>query len=223
MVKTKKHAAEIIGGLSSPSKLPCKAWGISAEKCQTGAKLAKLDNTPCSQCYALQGSYKMYPAIPIAHAKRLEAISDPLWVEAMVKLIQGNSHFRWFDSGDLQSVSHLEKIAEIARQTPETLHWLPTQERAYVKACGQLPKNLVVRLSQTVIDNAPVPGAKLSSMVSTGGKLPAHVFDCPSRFQDNACGDCRACWDRSVESVAYHSHGHKINKKELITIKKKAA
>ena len=32
------------------------------------------------------------------------------------------------DSGDLQSLEMLEAIAEVARQTPEVKHWLPTKE-----------------------------------------------------------------------------------------------
>ncbi len=224
MVKTKKQAHSITGGLSDPSKLPCKAWGISAWKCQTGQKLAKIDGTPCAQCYAMQGSYTMYPAIPIAHANRLAAIDSPYWIPAMVKLIGNDPFFRWFDSGDIQSIAHLEKICVVAVLTPGCMHWLPTQERAYVKACGDIiPHNLVVRISQTLVDKVPAKGSKLSSMVSTGGALPAHVKDCPSRFQNNECKDCRACWNPEIESVAYHSHGHKIKKENLITIKGKAA
>jgi hypothetical protein len=104
------------------------------------------------------------------------------------------------------------------------MHWLPTQERAYVKACDDIiPSNLIVRISQTLIDKVPAKGNKLSSMVSTGQTLPEHVKDCPSRFQNNACGDCRMCWNSSIESIAYHSHGHKIKKDKLITIERKAA
>jgi len=166
----------------------------------------------------------MYPAIPIAHENRLQAISDPRWVDAMVKLIGSDPYFRFFDSGDIQSAEHFVKIVEIAEKTPNCLHWLPTQERAYVKAFeGTIPANLIVRFSQTVIDRVPAQGSKLSSMVNTGQALPAHVYDCPSYFQDNACGDCRACWDTSVECVAYHSHGHKIKEDKLVTITKKAA
>ena len=30
--------------------------------------------------------------------------------------------------------------------------------------------------------------------------------DCPSRFQDNECRDCRACWNKEVKNVSYHKH-----------------
>jgi hypothetical protein len=166
----------------------------------------------------------MYPRVPIAHANRLEAIDSPYWVPAMVKLIGADSHFRWFDSGDIQSIDHLEKICTVAVLTPNTLHWLPTQERAYVKACGDIiPSNLIVRISQTLIDKVPARGQKLSSMVSTGQTLPDYVKDCPSRFQNNECGDCRMCWDASIQAIAYYFHGYKIKKEKLITIKRKAA
>ena len=29
---------------------------------------------------------------------------------------------------------------------------------------------------------------------------------CPAYKQDNACKDCRACWDQSVFSVDYKKH-----------------
>ena len=35
---------------------------------------------------------------------------------------------RWFDSGDLQSLSHLMKIIEVCEHTPHIKHWLATRE-----------------------------------------------------------------------------------------------
>ena len=32
-------ALEIVGGLSSPSKMPCHGYSIPAQKCMTGSKL----------------------------------------------------------------------------------------------------------------------------------------------------------------------------------------
>jgi len=29
---------------------------------------------------------------------------------------------------------------------------------------------------------------------------------CPAPKQDNACGDCRACWDPLVKNIAYGEH-----------------
>ena len=45
-------AYEIIGGLSSPSKMPWYGWSISAYRCKTGGKLREVENSTCSHCYA---------------------------------------------------------------------------------------------------------------------------------------------------------------------------
>ena len=52
-----KELEKEIGTLSNPSKMPSFAWGISAKKCITGAKLAKIKGTICNKCYALKGHY----------------------------------------------------------------------------------------------------------------------------------------------------------------------
>ena len=38
----RKQLEKEIGTLSNPSKMPAFAWGISAKKCITGSKLAKI-------------------------------------------------------------------------------------------------------------------------------------------------------------------------------------
>ena len=65
------------------------------------------------------------------------ALTHPQWVQAMAVLIKGKKHFRWHDSGDLQSVHHLKKIFEVCNLTPDTMqHWLPTQERQFLPLPG---------------------------------------------------------------------------------------
>ena len=107
---TKKAALLAVGSLSDTSKMPGKSWGINADHCKTGFKLAKIAGTICSVCYAQKGFYTLYPAVKRAQDSRLELFeADPLaWVGAMVKLVGSESFFRWFDSGDLQSVEMLD-------------------------------------------------------------------------------------------------------------------
>src|SRR5262245_31613313 len=126
---TKKEAIAIAGGLSSPSKLPCHGYSIPAVRCVTGAKLVQVPGSTCSGCYALKGMYR-FPNVKSALELRFQSLRHPQWVEALVTLIQGTGegYFRWHDSGDLQGVWHLEKIAEVCRRTPDVAHWLPTRE-----------------------------------------------------------------------------------------------
>src|SRR5271169_6081510 len=114
---TQALAVSITGGLSNPSKMPGKAYGISARKCIMGAKLAAIPGSTCSGCYALKNFYVM-PSVKAAHANRLKGMRHPRWVEAMIFLVGKENWFRWHDSGDLQSVDHLRAIVAVCKATP---------------------------------------------------------------------------------------------------------
>jgi hypothetical protein len=133
-----------------------------------------------------------------------------LWVDAMVLTIERTkqTYFRWFDSGDLQSVSMLRAIIDVAYRTPSTLHWLPTKEhkivREYLANGGKIPMNLNIRFSAYKIGGkAPtVPADVTASTVDGGG------FPCPATRGAPECDahGCRACWDKFVPVVDYAAH-----------------
>jgi len=131
----KKEATKITGGLSAPGKMPEGSYNLPARACITGAKLRQIPGTPCFGCYAFKGRYN-FPNVKDALTRRLESIQDPQWVQAMAVLIKGKKFFRWHDSGDIQSVDHLKKIFEVCDLTPDTMHWLPTQERQFLPLPG---------------------------------------------------------------------------------------
>ena len=196
----KYEAEKITGGLSAPGKMPEGSYNLPASACQTGAKLREIPDTPCYKCYAFKGNYVRYPAVQKALQRRLKSLMDPRWVEAMTVLVKGQKHFRWHDSGDIQSVDHLKKIFEVCNNTPGTMHWLPTQERKYLPL-GSYPKNLVIRLSNA--KNNTKPGnawTHWSTVVDKG------FHSCPAQSQGNKCGTCRACWSREVKHVTYPKH-----------------
>ena len=197
----KYEAEEITGGLSAPGKMPEGSYNLPASACQTGAKLRLVPDTPCYKCYAFKGRYN-FPNVKDALQRRLASLSHPRWTEAMTVLVKGKKHFRWHDSGDLQSVAHLKKIFEVCNNTPGTMHWLPTQERKLLAIIDPevLPKNLLIRLSNA--KNNTHPGKfwpYWSTVVDTGG-------DCPASKQGNQCRDCRRCWSRDVKHVTYPKH-----------------
>ena len=90
----KKEAKKITGGLSKPSKMPGPAHNLPAQACLTGAKLVKIPGSVCAGCYALKGRYRIRN-VRQALDRRLQALEHPLWGEAMVTLIKGQSWFRW--------------------------------------------------------------------------------------------------------------------------------
>ena len=97
-----KEAWTLVGGLSKPSKMPGWSIGIPAKECKTGKKLRQIKNSVCEGCYALKGCY-VFKVVQDAQYRRLEAIDNPLWVQAMVAIIKRQKWFRWHDAGDVQS------------------------------------------------------------------------------------------------------------------------
>lgn len=206
-------AKAYVGGLSAPSKMPGNGYSLPAIHCQTGAKLAQVPGTTCHKCYALKGNY-LYPNVQKSLQKRFELLKDPLWVEAMTKSLEGQTFFRWHDSGDLQGVWHLENIVKVAENTPEVKHWLPTREykmvREFFRKGGKVPKNLCIRLSEHKLDQiGPAKKLAMTLKVTYSGvedKESLEGYHCPALSQGNSCGDCRACWNPKVKGVIYHKH-----------------
>ena len=197
-------ALKITGSLSKPSKMPGWAYGLPAKECKTGSKLAKVPGSVCYDCYALKGCY-VFKVVQAAQYKRLDAIKNPLWTAAMATIINSkkSKYFRWHDSGDIQSLKHLENIFRVCRATPGTSHWLPTREAQFLKRLkvNQVPRNLIIRMSSHMIDQAPVNFWPWTSTVTSG-----EGRSCPAPEQGNSCGSCRQCWDRSTPNVCYGKH-----------------
>ena len=200
----KKEANKITGGLSAPGKMPEGSYNLPASMCQTGAKLREIPGTPCYGCYAFKGRYN-FPNVKDALTRRLESLTHPQWIEAMAVLVQGKKHFRWHDSGDLQSVQHLKNIFEVCKRTPATAHWLPTREARFLKLMDPevVPKNLKIVLSDHMNDQHVAP----TWWPYTSGVSTDHnQVTCPASKQGNKCLDCRKCWDRNTKRVIYGKH-----------------
>lgn len=213
--KTPKQARELIGRFSEPSKMPCYAWSISAEHCVTGSKLAKIHGSVCWKCYALKGSYTWKSTVN-AMERREETLANRVeWVENFILALKTETLFRWFDSGDLQSIEMLSDIVEIAEKTPHVKHWLPTKEVKMVSdflASGKtFPENLTVRVSAYLIDSTNASSVTgFNSLVFSPKNFEErknpNVFYCKAPSQNGECKTCRACWNKEVKTVAYKQH-----------------
>lgn len=212
-VLNKTQASSVAGSVTTTSKMPCKSYSLPTVACITGYKMSKIAGSICSTCYANKGNYVQYAnnIEPAQHA-RLDSLNDDMWVSAMVAHISSDSYFRWHDSGDLQGLWHLEKIAQVAIETPNCKHWLPTREYAMVKQYitkhGALPKNLIVRLSAMYVDKQVTIPASLQGIanvaVSNVHTVTAIGHECNSPNQGGQCRDCRMCW--STKAVSYKIH-----------------
>ena len=197
-----KEARKITDSLTRTSKMPGLSYSLPAWACQTGAKLRKVKTSPCYGCYALKGNYTRYPAIKIAQYRRLAAIKMEGWTRAMAVQILKQKYFRWHDAGDVQSHEHMAKIIEVCKLTPNTKHWLPTQERQYLPKPEEVPANLIIRLSRSKVDGPAGNAWTHDSGVTT----QEGQRTCPAPDQGGACKDCRACWNKDIKSVIYGKH-----------------
>jgi hypothetical protein len=213
MTQSIKKIEDKIGTLSNPSKMPSYAWGIPIEYCDTGMKLAKIDDTICKKCYAGKGCYT-FPATKAMYQKRYDAIEMNEWVDYMSELItfkyknidKSRLFHRWFDSGDVQSYSHLMKIFEICENTPHIKHWLATKEYQIINKIKEedVPKNLCLRVSATKVDGAIPKFWKWTSGVHKDKRHKGK--ECRAYLNNNECGSCRACWNRNIKQVSYKEH-----------------
>ena len=194
-------AWEIVGGLSKPSKMPGWSIGLPAKECKTGSKLQKIKGSVCYDCYAMKGCY-VFKVVQAAQYKRLKALKDPLWVWSMVQLINSKKPdvLRWHDSGDVQDLDHLNNIYKVCELTPNRKHWMPTREAWVKDHIARAPKNLTIRFSMPMIDQAAAGGWNNTSTVVSAGAT------CPAPKQNNECKDCRACWNPKVKNIAYGKH-----------------
>ena len=197
----KKEASAIVGGLSTPGKMPCYSINLPATACKLGSILARVPGTTCHGCYALKGRYR-FKTTKRAMARRLRALDHEAWIPAMTALITGHKYFRWHDSGDLQGPQHLKNIFEVCKATPGTQHWLPTREAGLMKFIDPdvIPKNLIIRISATKVDGLAPRWWPWTSTVSTEMKT------CPAPDQGGKCRDCRSCWSRDIPNVTYAKH-----------------
>src|ERR1039458_5330743 len=203
-IKTYKDAQQVMVSLSAPSKMPCSSWSIPAQLCKVGSKLNLVVGSVCHDCYALKGMYN-FPNVKNALSARLDAFENPQWVNAMTTAIRIKTkvvkYFRWFDSGDIQSVAMLEAIAQIARNLPDVTFWLPTKEYGFIATYMQgnvKPSNLTIRVSGYMVDRKPPKFFGLPT--STVDKnMPHFGTHCPAPEQGRRCLDCRNCWNPSVE------------------------
>jgi len=98
------------------------------------------------------------------------------------------------------------QMNKIADRLPHIRFWLPTREvglmKQFVREFGShaIPDNLIIRVSAAMVggDAVSIEGCHQSRVDKVGS--------CPAPQQGNKCGDCRACWDKSVATVTYSLH-----------------
>ncbi len=215
------YAAHLrVGRLATPEKMPCHSYNLPTTTCRVGSTLRSVKGTVCSKCYGHNRGRYAYPFVRKASERRYAALMADApngfvnWVRDMVTCInyyERSGYFRWHDIGDLQSAAHLDAICDVARQTPNVQHWLPTREykllRDWRASGNHEPDNLTIRVSGLLIDREcpKVCDFPRGSVVTQWGN--AEGVPCTAQSTERAtCEDCRLCWNKNVESVQYKLH-----------------
>jgi len=198
-----------VGGLSAPSKMPEWSTSTPAAMCNVGTRLRDVPDSTCAGCYAFERGNYIRQTVQDALMRRYDALESSTWVDDMTILILAlvKESFRWHDSGDIKNLAHLQNIVQVALNTPNIQHWLPTREyrvvAIYRQLYGEFPPNLAVRLSAHKVDGVAPSVGLPTSQVSTDINKVTCQATMPN--SDHKCHDCRACWDTSQDSnVVYY-------------------
>ena len=212
--------------LSKTSKMPGYSFSLPAViTCGNAPKTQE----KCSYCYACQGRYTFNNVLD-SRFKNLAAIyEDPIltgWTlgKAIARVYYEEPYFRFFDSGDIGN-DKIAKTVTIAcgvalHEVPDVRIWIPTSQHKRIDILPWL--KLLNHIGAVVRPSADgfyekeksvpvVPGLSAGSSITTEPDKVKNLFVCPSKYQNNSCGDCRHCWDCPDEPVLYIFHGHKVN------------
>ena len=204
--------------LSKTSKLDnILSWSLQAlETCQGSLSASGVLVDACSGCYATTGTYN-FPGTKAVRADNKAAWQEAGWVDSMVFALRKQRFFRWFDSGDMYSLSLARKMYEVMVATPHVQHWLPTRMykfmkfQAIQKDMEALP-NVMVRRSSDAIDGTYEAGVHGSTILPAGMPVPAGVVACTAPDNGGKCSGCRACYSKDVPVIGYIAHGRKMAK-----------
>lgn len=213
--------------ISITSKLDnVRSWSLQAlETCPGSIASPGVLVDACKGCYATTGNYN-YPNVKAPRAHNKQDWQRITWVDDMVEEMKKDSHWRWFDSGDLYNLALAEKVLEVMQRTPWVKHWLPTRMHKFPKFRQVLTEmqalpNVCVRFSSDSINGEYIKGLHGSVIIPTADQVKKGMTLCRAYENDGRCSGCRACYDKKVKVIAYPAHGRKMQK--VIMLKKVAA
>ena len=199
---------------SKASKMPCRSWSLEAQTTCPGALDGEGELVPaCQGCYATGGNYR-FPNVLAPRLHNREDWKCDDWVDTMIKALDNDRFFRWFDSGDVYHPELAEKILQVMEGTPWCQHWLPTRSYKIPRIAKVLRKmmkldNAIVRFSSDSV-RGEFESFHGSTIVGEDQLDTPGVQICHSYTNEGKCGDCRACWNKDVAVVAYVQHGQKM-------------
>jgi len=196
--------------ISTTEKMPkgCGSWSLPARTTCPGSinPLTRQVYEVCAECYATKGRYR-FGAVQAARQHNKTDWRRDEWVSDMVEWIGTKPYFRWFDSGDCYSHELASKLFDVIDVTPRTRHWIPTKQQ-WLPNKYNWQWGAIVRLSSPIMDyyTPKVHRSVVLTEATYEGYKGTDVYLCPAPSQENKCGDCRACWDNTIEVIGYKEH-----------------
>ncbi|QDI74117.1 hypothetical protein [Nitrosopumilus spindle-shaped virus] len=196
--------------LSRNSKLLFPSFDITLKNC-----VDICDYGSSNLCYA-----KNNPRIMIFNKPKLERNEKLLNSKNFVNEIKteinlSNSRkVRFFSSGDIYKIDHLEKIEKLCEQLPKIIFWLSTHNEKilydyYTRQNKKPIKNLNVILSHKIPNEKP-PKFYLDYWNKQGINISyttneKSLSNCHSSINRTSCDLCEKCFDG--ENIVYYLHG----------------
>lgn len=204
--------------ISKTSKLDgVRSWSLQARETCPGSIDANTGElvAACAGCYAVGGNYRFANVKAPREANREDWKRDE-WVNDMIRALDNDRYFRWFDSGDVYDVRLARKILEVMRATPDVKHWLPTRMHKFAKFADVLAEmqslpNVMVRPSSDSVTGEFTRGVHGSTIVPDTSPREG-VTLCHAAFNAGKCGPCRACYSKDVPVIGYLAHGRSMAK-----------
>ena len=210
--------AALTNKISKTSKLGTFSWSLQAVETCPGAiePLTGQLVAACSGCYATTGCYN-FPDTKKVRSDNKAAWQESDWVAVMTKALQKQTHFRFFDSGDMYALGLAEKIYLLAKALPNTKFWIPTRMKKFSKFADVIARleslpNVMVRFSSDAVDGTYTKGLHGSTILPDATSADSNTFVCNAPNQGGKCLDCRACYDKSINVIGYIAHGKKMAK-----------
>lgn len=204
--------------ISVTSKLDgIRSWSLQALDTCPGSIAAPGELVDaCKGCYATTGNYR-FENVKAPRRHNREDWQRMAWADDMVAELAKDTHFRWFDSGDMYTLALAEKILDVMTRTPWVKHWLPTRMYKFPKfrrvlESMQALKNVSVRFSSDSITGQYTSGLHGSVIIPTAHDVKRGMTLCRAYENDGRCDGCRACYDKRVKVIAYPAHGVKMKK-----------
>lgn len=199
--------------ISVTSKLDgIRSWSLQAlDTCPGSIASPGVLVDACKGCYATTGNYR-YPNVKAPRIHNQTDWQRLEWVDDMVQALDSDRYFRWFDSGDVYALGLAEKILEVMKRTPWCKHWLPTRMHKFPKFALVLREmqdlqNVSVRFSSDSVTGEYTKKLHGSVIIPTPEDVKKGMTLCEAYSHGGKCNGCRACYDKTVKTIAYPAHG----------------